>query len=382
MVITVVWIVLIFVTCERKISNAKIETINGIKHIYCTETPLYPKKTIAFEEELTIGEQDEEGQIQLYKPSHYAVDVNNNMYISDSSDQSIKVFDRNGKYQTTIGGKGNGPGEFQSISHIDFLPDGRLLITDWESKRISFFSTQGEFIKSTRLHNYHFMVYLTTNSSFTVDENTYGERTQRFIKTFDFTGKELVSYGEFTPSELKILRKGSTTFGIDLPYDTYSIFASDQQRQWLYHCLNDKFLIEVYDHNGKLFRKIERPYKPVPFTSKDREEYLSSQGKDPDSVFAKMAKDVELPKIKTITEHLLVDDQGNLWVETFEKKTIENRTFTAYDIFDKDGFYAARVWCDIRPGLFKRGKMYRRIEDEETGIRIFKRYRVIWKDEN
>jgi len=29
-----------------------------------------------------------------------------------------------------------------------------------------------------------------------------------------------------------------------------------------------------------------------------------------------------------------------------------------------------------------RGKMYSRVEDEETGFRTVKRYRVIWKDKS
>jgi hypothetical protein len=39
---------------------------------------------------------------------------------------------------------------------------------------------------------------------------------------------------------------------------------------------------------------------------------------------------------------------------------------------------AARVWLDAAPGKFAAGKMYRFKEDEETGVRVLTRYRVVW----
>ena len=381
-IISAVGFLVLLAACSKKSNTAKVETIDGVTHIHCTETPLYPEKTVVFEEELAIKEQDETGKIQLYKPSRFTVDANDNIYISDSSDQAIKVFNQNGKYFRTIGTKGDGPGEFQSIGRIAFLQDGRLLVTDWQSRRTNFFNTKGEFLYSHKWRASHFDVYLTTNSSYTIDENIYGEKRQLLIKTYDFFGKELVFFGEFTPSGFHSYRQGDSSFAISLPYNAHSIFTGDQQQQWLYHCLNDKYLIEVYDQNGKLFRIIDRPYKPVPFTNKDAEEYWSSFGDDPNNVFAKMAKEVELPKVKTITKRLLVDDQGNLWVETLEEKIQDGSVFTAYDIFNKDGFYYAKVWCDVRPDIFIKGKMYSRVEDEKTGFRTVKRYRVIWKDKS
>jgi len=50
------------------------------------------------------------------------------------------------------------------------------------------------------------------------------------------------------------------------------------------------------------------------------------------------------------------------------------------DIFNKDGYFEARVWSDIPPGLFANGKMYHMKTDEETGYRSLRRYRIIWTD--
>jgi len=77
---------------------------------------------------------------------------------------------------------------------------------------------------------------------------------------------------------------------------------------------------------------------------------------------------------------MLVDDGGNLWVETYEKKKADDNDFTAYDIFNQDGFYEAKVWVDVKPDIFVNGKMYCFHTDEDTGYRLVKRYRVVWSD--
>ena len=89
---------------------------------------------------------------------------------------------------------------------------------------------------------------------------------------------------------------------------------------------------------------------------------------------------MKMPKLRTVTDRMIVDDMGNLWVETNEEKEIDGQNFTAHDIFNEDGYYEARVWLDMRPGLFWKGKLYRMPRDEETGYRSLKRYRIIWSE--
>ena len=92
----------------------------------------------------------------------------------------------------------------------------------------------------------------------------------------------------------------------------------------------------------------------------------------------KMVRGMSMPTVKTITSRMLVNDSGNLWVETHEQREEEGRVFTAYDIFNQEGYYEAKVWLDLRPEIFVKGKMYLMHTDEETGYRFLKRYRVIW----
>jgi len=96
-------------------------------------------------------------------------------------------------------------------------------------------------------------------------------------------------------------------------------------------------------------------------------------------------KNLVMPSVKNITDSMIADDLGNLWVETHEEKEEQGKMFTAFDIFNEDGVYEAKVWLDVSQislGLFKNGKMYTRETDKETGYRVYRRYKVILNERN
>lgn len=367
--------------CKGKVQKAKVETIEGVTYIHNPAAPLHPTKAAIIEEELIYKEKDESGEIRLFKPGRFAVDARGQIYIGDNSDMAIKVFDQAGKFLRAIGRKGEGPGEFTFIGDMVPLPDGRLLVTDFQARRTSFFDSEGQFLVSYSWKKNFLKVHLATESSCTLEEGVYTEESrERWIKKIDFAGEELISFGKFSFPEIKMVQVGEGMISTSVPWTPASVFAGDNSRQWLYHCPGDQYLIEVYDQKGKLFRKIDRPYQPVPVTDDDINEIKSDFTKRPDSPAAKLYGQMEFPRVKPISDRLVVDSEGNLWVRTNEVKKEEGKEITGYDIFNPDGFYDARVWLDVIPSVFAGGKIYLTDEEEATGLRQVKRYRIVWKE--
>ena len=371
---------------QRPESNASVEVIDGVEFIHNTETPIHPDRTVLFEKDLSIRSEDEEGNIVLFDPRLYLVDNDENIYISESTDQVIKVFSPDGEYIKTIGAKGDGPGEFQSIGYLGFTPKGSFVVIDNQARRTNLFDASGQFLKSFQWQKFSPRAYLLKNNSFLCQEYGYGEKRldrKLFVKEIDYDGVEILSYGEFTLAEMKTVREEKSSVSMGIPHSPQSIFAGDQNREWLYHCLNNQFIIEVYDNSGKIFRKIDRLYEPVPFKDKERKEYRERYEKSGSNdrfneMFKKLVKEMELPKVKSITNRMLVDDESYLWLQTYEQKKEGDQIITAYDVFNSEGHYYARVWCEIIPGLFIKGKMYNMETDKETGYRTLSRYRVVW----
>ncbi len=369
------------IACREKIQKAKVETIEGVTYIHNPATPLHPSRTVVFEEEFSYKDTDESGEIRLFKPGGFAVDAADNVYIEDASDMAIKVFDQAGKFLRTIGRKGEGPGEFTSIRYIFPLPNGRLLVTDDLARRTNFFGPEGQFLSSFAWKGFLSRPYLATDSSFTLEEIMMSNETNvLLIKTIDFSGEELTTFGNFRLPEFKAFREEGGGTLLAVPWSPASVLAGDQTRQWLYHCSGEKYEIEVYNGQGKLIRKIGRPYARVPVTSEDIREFMSRFDDRPESQLARYYRQMDFPKVKPIANRLIVDSEGNLWVRTSEVKRQEEKEVVACDIFNPDGFYEARIWLDEIPAIFAAGKMYLMDEDETTGMRRVKRFRVTWKE--
>jgi len=366
---------------QKQKSNANVEVIDGVEYIHNTETPLHPDKTVTFEEDLSISGEDKDGNIIFFRPRLSLVDDNENIYIIESQDQVIKVFGSDGKYIKTIGAKGSGPGEFQMMTYLAVTKDGKLVVLDQVARRTSLFDSSGQFLKSFKWKTFCYDIILIKSSSYIIGESAYsGNRRFGFfyVKEIDFDGKEIGSYGKFTMPEPLIVRINGTHYS-SLPVSHRSIFIGDHDRGLFYHCLNNKYIIEVYDSSGKLFRKIDRPYKPVPFTKKDAEKYRARFENNPFEAVKKAVRTMKMPKVKNVVSRMFVDDESKLWIRTNENKKKEDKILTAFDIFDSDGHYFAKVWTEFTYFIFKKGKMYRMKIDQETGYQTLKRYKVVWK---
>jgi hypothetical protein len=366
---------------QKSESKARIEIIDGVECVHNPGIPIHMNKTVTFVEDLSINGEDKEGNIILYRPRLSFVDDKENIYFSEIKDQIIKVFGSDGKYIRTIGAKGSGPGEFQAITYLTATKDEKLLVLDENSRRTSFFDSSGQFLKSFQWWTNYYDFIMIKSSSFIVSEIVYSQDRQSqylFVKEIDFNGEEIRSFGEFTISPPKTIRQDKSVTYTVPPVSTVSLFAGDPDRDLFYHCVNNKYLIEVYSTSGKLLRKIDRPYKPVPFTDIDAKAYRARFTNNPDFL-RKAIDEMEMPKVKSIVARMYVDEKGNLWVRTNEIKEQENKTLTAFDIFDSKGYYFAKVWTAIIPYIFKKGKMYTMDTDRDTGYQSLKRYKVIWE---
>lgn len=382
-VLLLLFVIFLSAYSQSQKSKARVEVVDGVEFIHNTETPLFPDKTVSFVEDLSISSEDQDGNINFFRPRLSLVDDNENIYISETQDQVIKVFDSSGKFIKTIGAKGSGPGEFQRIAYAATTKMGELIVTDTAARRTSFFDSSGKFLKSFQWKIYYDGPFILIKSTTYLMRETVYSQDRRYswlyIKEIDFDGKQIRDYGNFTKGEPLIIRRSDkgTQYAIP-PVSLVSVFAGDPYRELFFHCLNNTYLIEVYNSSGKVFRKIDRPYKPVPFTNKDAEEYRDRY-KSSGEVVRKALENMKMPKEKSIVVRMYVDDKSNLWIRTNEEKEEMGKTLTAFDIFDPDGFYYARVWSEFTSLIFKKDKMYRMDVDPDTGYQTLKRYKVIWE---
>jgi sugar lactone lactonase YvrE len=112
---------------------------------------------------LTLGTRGEAGEWneaagsrRLNQPNDVAIAPNGDVFVAQghtpgpTGDARVLKFDRNGRFITSWGGKGTGPGQFAVAHGIAIDARGLLWVMDRENQRIQVFDTDGRFIRQMR----------------------------------------------------------------------------------------------------------------------------------------------------------------------------------------------------------------------------------------
>jgi sugar lactone lactonase YvrE len=94
----------------------------------------------------SAGSGSTDGQFNM--PRGLALDKDGNLYVSDSLNNRIQKFDRDGSFLMKFGGGGSGPGEFRKPAGIAIDPQGDLWVVDSENHRLQEFSADGNYLFS------------------------------------------------------------------------------------------------------------------------------------------------------------------------------------------------------------------------------------------
>jgi len=190
-------------------TGVRTETVDGVTLVHNHSVPLHPQKTVCFEEDVSFG-GEETGPGAVLKPGQYAIDSENRVHIYDSGEGVIKAFGEDGRFLRNVGRRGQGPGEFAQAAFLGFGPEGRLLVTDYQNRRTSIFSPDGDFLSSCQWTENVSMPYLVLDGAYVAIMSVFEEGASKiFLKTYDFEGKELRAWGQFTAPAMKMVTRST-----------------------------------------------------------------------------------------------------------------------------------------------------------------------------
>ena len=109
-----------------------------------TEDPYLAKKVLV-PAVLEFGRQGQ-GPGQFQDPRGVAVDAAGNIYVADTGNHRVQVFDANGNYVTDWGRYGSGPGEFNEPWGIAVDGLGNVYVADTWNYRVQKFDKSGKFL--------------------------------------------------------------------------------------------------------------------------------------------------------------------------------------------------------------------------------------------
>jgi DNA-binding beta-propeller fold protein YncE len=82
----------------------------------------------------------------LAKPTGVAVDKEGNLYVADTLNDRIEVFDADGVYLRTWGKNGDGPGYFARPKGVAVDSDGHIWVADGMQDRVQVFTNEGQLL--------------------------------------------------------------------------------------------------------------------------------------------------------------------------------------------------------------------------------------------
>ena len=362
---------------QRAEWKGKIETENGVKVIKNPKEPLYGEIIFDLEEELTIGNKNDENYA-FYGGLCLAVDKEENIFVLDRANSRIQNYDRNGHYRMTIGRKGQGPGEFQNLGSA-FIDSKNSLYVD-QSYSISVFDNKGKYIRSIPLETHIYSFGITADGNIIATTSTVvATKITEDIVLFDSLGKKLKTIASFPNPRVKLA--SGVALGARNRVAPYLYFCPLNEKQGVYG-FSSEYKLYIIDSSGNNISIIEKDEIPAPLTKKDREDTLDAEidyFKKNGILLSKkeIAKTYPFPSHKPFYNSLQTDDRGNIYVTRIDLGSGKKNPFS-YDLFSINGYFLYKIILSevVLTVIFKDRYIFATKPDKETGYSKVIKYRI------
>jgi hypothetical protein len=358
---------------EKRIEGG-VEVV--LNHAEPYRLPGRPAK-LSLQEELTVDfGRDDIGALGVANAIDFEVDGTGRIFFFDSNakENTIFVFDQQGRFLRSFGRKGQGPGEIQWILFTRFDAAGNLIISDHQNRKVLTFDASGRLLGEQRFPaapGRPIVLPLDGGNYLCLRQNR-SEKSPAPEDIFSLLD------GEFR--EIAVLDRRTTydpdTLGfrgvVSQPVFRFVLSAGH------IFTVNEARGYEIlkYDQAGKLVQKIRKEAVPVEIAEDVKRERTKR--------FEGMGGKVWFPEHWPPISTFFADDQGMIYVRTFEPgdRPGESR----FDVFDADGIFFSRISLRIlavgdreAAVRFKNAKLYA-MQEKPDGFREFKIYRMLWTE--
>jgi len=382
-------------SCSASESDVNVpEDIAALDNVAVYSGEMAPLNEISFEPVARFGDTD---SIFISRVSGIAVTDGGTLFMADRSEAVIHVYNSSGIYQTSVGRRGEGPGEFQTIVQPE-LSDGSLFVLDLDQQRVSLFDSENySFRRSFSLGD-------KDRRSFSLGDKdgirgrplsmellpeerilalySASERDGNRLKRSEIPAilerseipaildneGEVISSGFVTLTENnRLLVESNGMFQIfSMPFLGQNLLDVTENGE-IVTGFTDRFLLHYLTLNGDTLRSIYHATTPPPL---DRRALLNNM--ESESIRSELSS-MDLPDTRQAFNALKVDDENRLWISSPTEDTDEY----TWRVLSVTGETLARF---NRPSssdlqLVKDGYAYFLETDDETGVTDVVKYR-------
>lgn len=325
--------------------------------------------SVTLVKEVEIGLLEGAKEYQFGRISDIAVDAAGGIYVFDGLAPALRFYDSTGTYVRTLGGPGQGPGEYQnaSLGMAVRHSDGRLVMRDPRNGRMNVYNPDGSPSESWPVAS---VLYSAQATALDASDHMYlkiltgrPERNKQWpiaLLHLDDTGQVVDTIMPPTlPNE---------------PND--SGFAFPVAKLWSLSPsggfvvgINDRYVIELHRTDGSVLR-IVRDVDPVAVLPEERAEHEKVRAWRQRVQGSSLTADIPpVPDTKPAYRSFSVGDLGRLWVRRYVKaeksEVIQSaappgmespppttwREPAVYDAFESDGTFLGSFTLPRRTSL-------------------------------
>lgn len=300
---------------------------------------------------LDIGVLEGAPEYQLFRVRNALRLSNGNIVVAASNE--LRFFDSEGRYLSTSGREGGGPGEFEGLGWVLSYPGDSIVAYDFNQLRVSLLDLDGEFGRS-------YSITPGGGFSFVLGEAVFADGTLLVKAPLAFRGgfengamrrdEAYHSYstnGEFIdsvatlPGPDQFIRTGSEgqsrfVMVTSPPFgrDSHLAVAGNQ----FYFGSADRYEIERRAKDGGLNMIIRARHSPQVVTDDAVSRYIDRELADMDEAQRREMRDsyeeMPVPEVMPAYSDIKVDAAGNVWVQDYEA---DDEIASRWTVFDRGG---------------------------------------------
>lgn len=272
--------------------------------------------------------------------------------VGDAGARNVRIFGSDGRHRITLGGGGEGPGEFQAVHLAGVLPGDTLVVVDRRLLRVSYLHPEGGFLRSEAMDSGEsyliqcmgmfaggsvLMEGLVLDA---LEADGYSRRDQAFL-SIGADGALVADYGRF-PGLESVMRTLTTEHGIattlqSIPFGKSGL--STVAGESFYFGSQDSYEVQEYGIDGGLRRVIRLDREPARVTAAQLEAFIAAEmAEAEDETQAREIRqryeDFPVPDFHPAYSALIANPEGFLFVQGPE---IPDNNSVALDVFDHEG---------------------------------------------
>jgi hypothetical protein len=359
------------------------------------QEPVAPTERVAEVQlirEVAIGERGSDSAYLLYDADYAVADGQGRIFVRDSGNKRIQVFDAAGEYLLTIGREGQGPGEFSELNTLAVRGD-TIVAGDRLNGRFSLFSSDGSLVETVRSEDFAdsiawlvgrddgtYVALLAMRHSSTTVRSGVDPRLQSFrVAALSSELDEirgLVAFPEYyRPMALRQVGRGLSMVRVDVPYAASPAIAAGSKGV-IYASTLDKYEIVAFRAGGGAEWVLESPWPQSPITEAEIDEAVGrvreSRGWDD---FAR--SEFDWPEQRPAIDRIAVDGHNNLYVFPYGNADVAEHDLRMVDVYGPGGDRVLSGWiADVAWFFAYDDYVLAQEVDESSGEERIVRYRL------